>query len=222
MNAILLCSEVPKGMKSYGPKSIVPIGKTKIPLIIKQIRHLQKMCEKIYVVIGFDKNKIIDNINDYGLKDNVEFIEHKLFNKTNEAGSFIEAIKTIDNNNYLIVQAGTLMGGIFKQPKTDCIFYIDNTDLLSDINGFNICIRNNNNNASYLFYDTTEKTWTEMLYITTNTLDKFKYLISKELIYDSMFLFECINVAMDNEIVFNTIPVNTKYKKINTHKEAVL
>jgi UDP-N-acetylglucosamine pyrophosphorylase len=62
-NVIILCSEITKGMKSYGPKAFVPIGvKNKAkPLIIKQIDnilHTYGENTHIYIVIGFEHEKL--------------------------------------------------------------------------------------------------------------------------------------------------------------------
>ena len=61
-NIILLCSDITKGMKSYGPKAFIPIGRPKQPLIIHQLQKLKKIYSKkvnIFIVIGFEKENTI-------------------------------------------------------------------------------------------------------------------------------------------------------------------
>ena len=61
-NIILLCSEITRGMKSYGPKSFVPVSKHKIPFIIYQIQQIISTHGKntsIYIVVGFEQEKFI-------------------------------------------------------------------------------------------------------------------------------------------------------------------
>ena len=63
-NVILLCSEITKGMKSYGPKAFVPVGNKykQKPLVIKQIDNIIQRYTKntdIYIVIGFEHDKFL-------------------------------------------------------------------------------------------------------------------------------------------------------------------
>lgn len=224
MNAILLYSEIPKGMKSYGPKAIIPVGKLKTPLIVKQIRILQKSCKKIYIIIGFDKQKIIDILARYQIT-NIEYIDYPDYSSSNDCGALIHFIKTKSINekdNYLIVQGGVTLCSI-KQPTNNTIFCIKNNKHISELNGFNLNIRlNSADKASYLFYDITEHAWTEMVYLTQSTICSIKQLIEKKKIYDSMFLFECINTIIDFGIIFDIVSLNkNNISKINHYKQVI-
>jgi hypothetical protein len=224
MNAILLYSEIPKGMKSYGPKAIVPIGKLRTPLIVKQIRTLQKSCKKIYIIIGFDKEKIIDTISTYGIKD-IEYIYYPDYTSSNDCGALIHFITTNklnEKDNYLVVQGGVTLCPI-KQPKNNAMFCIKNNRHIPELNGFNLNIRlDYADKASYLFYDTTEHVWIEMVYLTQSAICSIKQLIEKQKIYTSMFLFECLNTIIDFGIDFDIVSLNKNYiNKINHHKQII-
>lgn len=223
MNAILLCSEIPKGMKSYGPKGIIPIGKRKTPLIIKQIKALQKLCDKVYVILGFDKHKILDAINIYKIQ-NIEFIDNIHYNKTNDGGTLLDILNIVDEHqDYFIISGGVLPPTLkIKKPLENTLYYLLNPVLDAGMNGFDISIVSQENKASYVFYDITQYAWTEMLYMTKETIIKLKDLISTNLLYDSMFLFEIINVAIDNGIIFNMSPVDKKIIKITNHKQIIV
>jgi len=217
MNAVLLYSEVPKGMKSYGSKAILPIGKQRTPLIIKQIRVLQKKCNKIYIVIGFDKIKIIDTINKYKCK-NIEYIDNNSYNTSNDAEALRRILEqTEDEEGLLVIHGGVLLSDIEK-PKLDTIFYVKNPLLVPNINGFDIGLLYNDKHISYLFYETASKIWSEIIYLNPQTKKNIKKLIQENKIYMSMFLFECINVAIDNGIVFDSKQMSIKTKKINHYK----
>lgn len=223
MNAVLLYSEIPRGMKSYGPKAIIPIGKQKTPIIIKQIKALTKYCNKIYIAVGFEKTKIFDIISAYGLTSLVEYIDNDKYAESND-GAILKQFLTHNNEKEgtLFIQGGVLLSSI-RIPTNDSIFYIKNKLSTSSMNGFEINIFCNSfeEKASHLFYDNSAKTWAEIFYISYNTKLLFHHMINEDKLFDSMFLFECINLAIDSGIVFDLINVNQKIKKINHHKYAI-
>lgn len=213
IDIILICSGITKGMKSYGPKAIVPVGKNKIPLIVEQIQNIRSLKLKcsINVIVGFESKKIISILNDYKIK-NINFIFHDDYENDNAGGAILKAIENI-KNNCVIIDDGIIVNEIINKN----ISYLPAFN--KEAKNFNIGLTQNNNIAEYLFYDL-PKTWSELCYITREDLINVKYiLLNNEKKIKTMFLFEIINLLIDNNIKFEIDHVSNKnIKKLINHK----
>lgn len=217
INIILLSSDIPKGMKSYGPKAIIPIGKPEEPLIIKQIKKIKLVYgstrHSIHVVTGFESEKIEKIVHKYKYK-NINFIYDDCFDSANNTYGLRKALRSISGNNFLVIQSGVV--GCYK-PKNSKKSSLG-TIKTNDIN-FNIGIRSNNNKAVYMFYDL-ENIWSEIAYIGSDDYDRVMSLLgsdSFEAKSKSLFVFETINGLIENSIDFDleTINKNTIHKYLH-------
>lgn len=222
-NIILLSSEITKGMKSYGPKAFVPIGtkNDKKPLIIKQINNILDIYTKnvnIYVVIGFEYekfNKLLDSYYPTNKYRNIHRIYHKNYEATNNAYAMKLAMENIDKDDVLIIQNGILTKYFPKSNKKSTLPLIKTKNT-----SFNLGMTTNNDHVKYLCYDLDNK-WAEILYLSSKDLLKVKQIINKINIKQH-FLFELINLLIENNIEFFTENISTKYiTKINNHKDFV-
>jgi hypothetical protein len=209
INIILLSSEIPKGMKSYGPRSLIPIGKSEEPLIIKQIKKIQSIYKssryKIHIVVGFESDKIVKLIKEYNLIKNINFIYDDCYESCNNTYGLLKALKEIKGDNCLIVQSGVV--GCYKpidlKKSSLGIFR-------SSANIFNIGIRSENDKAVYLFYDL-ENSWSEIAFIGSNDYANIITLLSSDTFskkIKSSFLFETINLLIEHNINFYLEPIN--------------
>lgn len=217
INIILLSSDIPKGMKSYGPKAIIPIGKPEEPLIIKQIKKIKLIYgstrHSIHVVTGFESEKIEKIVHKYKYK-NINFIYDDCFDSANNTYGLTKALKTINGNNFLVIQSGVVGCYKPKNNKKSSLGTIKTNDI-----SFNIGIRTNNNKAVYMFYDL-ENTWSEIAYIGSDDYDRVMSLLgsdSFETKSKSLFVFETINGLIENSIDFDleTINKNTIHKYLH-------
>jgi hypothetical protein len=217
INIILLSSEVPKGMKSYGPRAIIPIGKPEEPLVIKQIKKIKltygSTKHAIHVVNGFECEKVEKVIHRYKYK-NINFIYDNHFDSVNNTYGLIKALKNISGNNFLIVQSGVVGCYKPKNIKVSSLGVIKTNDI-----NFNIGIRSQKNKAIYMFYDL-ENTWSEIAYIGSEDYDRVMSLIGSETFESkakSLFLFETINGLIENDIVFDLeiVKKNTVHKYLH-------
>lgn len=218
-NVILLCSEITKGMKSYGPKAFIPIGSKNRnkPLIVKQIETVfDRYGEdtKIYVIIGFEYEKFVKILDTfYPNKSNIIQIYNKNYENTNSAYGMSLAINLIESGNTLVLQNGILTD-YEPKVKTKSILPIikNNTD-----DSFNIGLTINDKKVEYIFYDLPNK-WSEILYINSSDINKTKQILSNNNIKEK-FLFEIINILIENNIIFETEFISPKkIFKINNHK----
>lgn len=220
-NVILLCSEITKGMKSYGPKAFIPVGpkNKQKPLIIKQIDSIFDKCgsdTNVYIVIGFEHDKflrILDQFYPSTKYSNITHIYNELYFESNNAYAVGLALNIINSGNCLIVQNGILTNYCPKNNSKSLLPILKN----NTNDSFNIGLTLNNKTVQYAFYDLPNK-WSEILYINRSDICKIKELITK---YDlkQKFLFEFINILIDNHITFETEYISPKnISKITTHK----
>lgn len=220
-NIILLCSEITKGMKSYGPKAFICVGpkNKQKPLIIKQIDNIfQKYGKKIniYIIIGFEYDKFLKIINEFYpaiLYKNIICIYNKLYFESNSAYSFELALNLIDSGSCLVIQNGISTNYFPKTDLKSLLPIIRNNNNES----FNIGLTLNNKKVQYVFYDLPNK-WSEILYIRSSDIDKIKKNITQYNLKQK-FLFELINLLIDDNIIFETEHISSKdISKITNHK----
>ena len=87
IKALIIASEVTKGMKSVGSKSLLKI-KNSMLVIEYQIKELKKYYKDIDITIatGFESEKMIKLLNSYDVK----FLYNSDYQTTNQAKSIID------------------------------------------------------------------------------------------------------------------------------------
>lgn len=214
IDIVLLYSGITKGMKSYGPKCIVPIGKSKTPFITEQINLLKKNrnIDNIYVVIGFDSKKVMSLIKDEK-NSKVHFFINDEYENTNSGGSLLKVLHKL-NKTTLIFEDGILSYDIPKNKKHSYI------PVLSKQNkAYSIGSIIQDDKIKYMCYDL-NNSWAEYVCVSESDINKAKSVIqnSKQHI-GSMFLFEIINLLIDDDIEFHQYALSSKkIKKIINHK----
>lgn len=220
-NIILLYSDVSKGMKSYGSKALIPSGN--VPLIIRQILQIKKetaeINKKIYLVLGFDKNKIIDTLKEYNLYKDLEIIDNQNYVKENQGKGFVEAITEIKHGNCYVISNGII---------TNHVVYNTNENIIPVLkrkkdteSSFPIGVRSDNGIAKYFFYDL-EYEWPESCYFCAKDYYDIRSAILSDISEqqkDGMFLFEHLNKLIDKNFILKTeIVPNKQFKKILSYK----
>lgn len=223
-NVILLCSEITKGMKSYGPKAFIPIGNKnkEKPLIIKQIDNIfltHGKNTKIYIIIGFEYDKFIKILDQYyplHIYKNIIQIYNEFYDKSNNAYSLSLALDLIgsQDGDILIIQNGILTDYSPKNSKKSLIPILKNNN---KDESFNIGLTISGKKVEYMFYDLPYR-WSEILYINNSDIESIKNILTKHNLKQK-FLFEMINLLIDNNIIFETEYIPSKHiSKINNHK----
>lgn len=215
IDIVILSSGITKGMKSYGPKSIVPIGKSKTPLIIEQINILKKNknIDNIYIIIGFESKKIISLVKKYN-SDKIHLILNDNYENTNSGGALLKVLDKL-NKTSIIFEEGIISYGILKH---NCSSYIPILKKYNKGYGIGSIL---DGSVKYLCYDL-ENSWAEFACFGKNDIEYIKTIMNNESNkqrINSMFLFEVINLLIDNYVIFNVQYVNQKtIKKIISHK----
>lgn len=219
INIIFLCHEITKGMKSFGPKAIIPIGKKNNtePLIIKQIKAIQKSFEqtpyRIHVVVGFEQDRVIKIVKNFSAKINI--IKYNQYAESNSAGAVLDCLSSIKNGHYLFVENGILCD---YKPKNNNSSLIPVLKKNNKNDKFTIGVTASDNKAEYMFYDLVHNKWPEILFVTEKDADEVRR-ISLDKSVGHMFLFEYINFLIESRIDFFIDKIaNSQITKILNHK----
>lgn len=214
-NVIFLCSEITRGMKSYGPKATILLGKKKEPLIVKQIKQTIKLYPdcNIHIVVGFGHQKIQKIIYDHGLANRINFIFHDNYENHNNGGAFLAGISMCHSDS-LFINNGVILNERINSEQC-CVPIINGKNVDNFLIGSTI----EKNKVQYLFYDLENK-WSETVFIPSTQINNIKNLVNDQKDkLSKMFLFEIINYLIDNNISFiSQVVSNQKLQKILTHK----
>lgn len=198
INALIIASEITKGMKSIGSRSMLTIADN-IRVIDQQIQNLKNINKHINITIasGFEHDKISQYIKKY---KNISILYNDKYKSTNEAESLGIYLKSVaDIDNLLIVGGGTLIKKntiMMNDLKTNkSIIFL----LSGPKNNFNLGC-NKSNKLEYLFYDL-DYPWIECIFLNKNSIYELKNNMDKINCHQK-YIFEIINnLAINSEIV---------------------
>lgn len=199
----ILSAGVANRMKSYAPRSLLPIGET--TLIEHQVKVLNNCFDNdLYIVIGHESSKIIKRIFH---KIKAHYIENPLYEETQSS----ESLRLVVNNNIsdnLLAIHGDIYYNIhtFKNITFNESFIIidSNNQLPSKEVGVTI----NNDAASILSYDLPTK-WAQIVYFAGKEYKLLQNLCHKENNkVKRQLLFEVINTIINRGGRFKCIEPN--------------
>ena len=203
-NIILSSFQISKGIKSIGPKGLLPAtSHTKKPLIIQQIENIKsifgKKKHKIHIVVGYQKEKVLKVLDKHSLTKTLNIIKHKPYESYGEARPVSELICSFEKSNTLIINEGVLFTNL-SIPKKTSIYTLPKNKYNFDIGAVIT-----NNKVNYLCYDI-PNIWAEITFIQKNDLCNIQD-ITKNKIQDKInpiFMFEYINYLIDAGVTFQT------------------
>lgn len=193
INALIIASEITKGMKSVGSRSMLNIsGNNRI--IDQQIHYLKSISKNINITIaaGYEYEKVQHYVKKK--YKNINILYNPDYKNTNEATNIALYInKNPNTENLLVINGGVLLK---KNSIPSCVFKTNNSTifLLNSIkNNFNLGC-NNTKFVEYIFYDL-EKPWSECVYFNKSYIDALKKLFAQQNMYQ-MYIFEAINYVL--------------------------
>lgn len=213
ISAIILASEITKGMKSIGSKALLPISGS-FTLIDYQIQSLKRFYNpiNIYICTGFDHDKIVKKTQKY---KGIRYIYNENYTIHNQMDSLLLCLQKHNINQALIINNGVLISEkIHIDNEQTEIFTINSSKKIEFTIGCNI----DNNYTNYLFYDLPNK-WIECAFINSHVIEfLLEYSKSKDM--SKLFLFEGLNIISENINSLKTKELNkTSAIKINTTKD---
>lgn len=218
INFVILAAGIGYKMRSYEPRSLLKFDK--IPLIIHQIKEIQKLeskefCPRIFVITGYRGDRISKKL----AKEKVIIVNVDEYEKSNQYGS-IRALKFIHTSMYgrPLDNIFLIHGDIYFQTDLGALPY-DSSFILYDTKdrfkakevGVNI-----GDGLGSLSYGAKTK-WCQMAYVNdpemklmNNNEDRFE---------DFMLTFEVINQIVNSGGRFETILYEGKIFEIDRIKE---
>lgn len=211
-NAILLVSDITKGMKSIGSKALLNLSKN-ITIIDHQIQYLKKNYYpiNIYLCTGFEHEKIVKKTHKY---KNIFYVYNEDYETDNQSQCLIKCLQQHDIDSAIVITNGIVLldkipihsdesSLVLTNKKCKTNFDIGTTDLLEN---------------KYLFYDLPNK-WLEYAFLNKKSIDKILD-INNTIGCNKLFLFELINLLMDSGIRMDPILLNKNLPiKINNMKD---
>jgi choline kinase len=176
-------------MKSYGPKSLISIGKQTI--LERQISIVESLFpnSKFVIVTGFEADKVISNCPRKFVK-----IENELYEDTNVSRSVAMALNAVSTERVLI-----FMGDLVFNTEAISTLDFEKTCVSANIDDSRTsevgCIVSPDKTVSNMMYDLDLK-WNQIIYLQSKELDIFKALCTKRR-NRKLFLFEIINKVID-------------------------
>jgi hypothetical protein len=214
IDILLISPEITKGMKSIGPRCLLPLRKN-LTVIEYQISQLQKIKpSRITLNIGFESEKILNTLHRY---KTLNYLINDKYTITNQANNLISYIKQNKPSKLLVYSSGLLIKNniILKHE----LFYNDSCKLFilnKSKHNFDIGC-SNMKNPDYLFYDMPEP-WAEICYLNKQAIEVLADCNESSL--GQMYLFEAINLLLQQNILFDKIYVNkTNIMKIQNMKD---
>lgn len=214
IDILLISPEITKGMKSIGPRCLLPLRKN-LTVIEYQVSQLQKIKpSKITLSIGFESEKILNTLHRY---KTINYLINDKYAATNQAINLISYIKKHKPSQLLVYSSGLLIKNniILKhqlyQNNSCKLFILNKSKHNFDIGCSDM------KNPDYLFYDMPEP-WAEICYLNQRAIEVLSDCSESSV--EQMYLFEIINLLLQKNISFDKIYINkTNIMKIQTMKD---
>lgn len=211
-NAIILASEITKGMKSVGSKALLPISNA-FSVIDYQIHFLKKFYGpiNIYICTGFDHDKLVKKTKKY--KD-ITYVYNQNYETDNQIGSLLLCLQNYNIEDAILLNNGILIGEKIPIGTSTEIFTISSARKLE----FNIGCHSANVDTDFLFYDLPQK-WIECAYLDQQAIKEIISVNQKNNI-TKLFLFEMLNIICEHGKRLNIKKLQkSSAMKINTIKD---
>jgi hypothetical protein len=211
-NAILLVSDITRGMKSVGSKALLQINKTHT-IIECQIQYLKRYYNpiNIYICTGFEHEKIIKTTSKY---KNIHYIYNDHYEAENQVGSLVHCLKTTNITNTIVINNGVLLLDKIPINKNTATIFV--TSKLPKTQ-FDIG-SSSETDIKYLFYDLPNK-WLECMTLNKDSIQAI-LSISEKIPYKKLFLFEMINMLIEHGTILQTTKIDKNLPiKINSIKD---
>jgi choline kinase len=214
LSIIIPAAGVGKRMRSYGPKSLIPLNHEET-VISRQINLLKKLFlhhSEIIVVVGFESEKIIRNLPKW-----VKVIENENYATTNVARSIGMALRIASNNNVLIVY-GDLVFNIHALGVDlwgDSCTVVDSKGMIREDEVGVSLLKNEVLNFEYGHFTK----WAQIVYLRKRELELFSKFVWNRDKY-KLFGYEALNYVLDHGGYIRAVePVNMKIAEIDFAKD---
>lgn len=211
ISIIILAAFPDKKIKSLGNKSLLKINKN-TTLLEHQISVLYEIYKnpQIIVVGGFEGKRINKLISGSIHRKDVLYTEHPVTPTLNASKSVNHGIKLATSNNILIYSSSLVLKrkAFSKMTNKKRSYVLCTKDIKGDVG----CIDHNNQLVN-CFFDIGHKIY-DFLYLSGSDGMALKQMCSDGAIADNLYLFEIINLCINNNMSISTLDINEKEVKV--------
>lgn len=204
IDIVYIIPEITKGMKSFGPKSLITVRNISIlEYQLMQARSLFRNSH-IYLLTGFESERIEKTVfssKHITGKKNIHIIENKEYENHSQSSSIMSYIQQRQTDNGAIfINNGILIKYNFTKinKSQNHLFFLNGLKSNFHIGSAKL------EQTEYLFYDL-PYLWSECAYLEPDTLNYIGQLSLDDV--KSIFFFELINKLIEKKFAFNSIPV---------------
>lgn len=218
IDIVFVIPEITKGMKSFGPKSLIHIKN--ISVIEHQLMQIRSIFRNnnIYLLTGFESEKIkkvVYTSKYIANKKHIYILENKAYESHNQTASIYQYVQgKTSNKGAIFINNGILTKYNFAKTANknkNQLFFISGQKANFNIGCSKI------DTAEYLFYDL-PCLWSECVYLTSSSIDYIKTLSLENI--KSIFFFELINQLIEKEFIFDSVVIpKTQILKIANIKD---
>ena len=215
---VLLAENHGYRMKSYGPISLVRVGKK--TLIERQMEAIKASFVNYEVIIssGFETSKIYNFVKKtFGTKERIRIVENQIYFHSNCCESIRLCLNNVMNTNIVVCGGGVLLTPEYLSSidlKTPSMLFQDQ----QRGEEFEIGVIDNHSKLEGLSLAVCDKRWTELTYLTGESLVQSFYNTVSNPEYKNRFLFEAINSWSGRRKVHTQKNQGSPIIKINTIK----
>jgi CTP:phosphocholine cytidylyltransferase-like protein len=216
IKSCVLAYEIKKGMKSFGPIGLIKTSPNATELINKQIKVLSKILgDKVYICTGFGAEKLLRKVHSQDVIDiyNSKFLEK---NHGYAIKMLLQKIK-LDDSPGLFILNGDVLPKKFEPQDLDKSWVLakKRNKKIKHQEPIGFTLKDNSNEISSMFYDIGDYVWNEAIYFCKKDWESLKNNIDDRY-YDNMFMFEILNLAIQENIISLT------FLKLNKNNDSVI
>lgn len=210
LTIIILSAAIPYGMKTYGPKSLLPVigGSHLLKKQLDTVRHIYPKAT-IITVVGYEADKIIKT------KPECLLVENQLYEDTGEIEQLRLALNLVKSKNVLIINGDSYFNEYainFDVTKNISYLLVSNQSKNKSEIGVSLV----NNKATQLVFSKTDYKWCNICFISNKIYNKmYSYVNNRE--NNRQYLFQMINHLLDKDVELEPY-INDKAKSIKIDK----
>ena len=215
VSVIIIADSPATRMRSYGPCGLLNVKNTK--LIDLQIGEIKKKIKNFEIIIctGFESEKINRYVRNKYKSLNIRVVENQGYDNSNSCESLRLCLNNTINKNIVIIDGNLLFSKelLKVQENYKAYTYVQKNNKTLEV-GVNV---NENENAEYFCFGAS-KQWCEVIFINDETyVESLRKIVSNP-DFKRKFIFEALNVFINNKSTIKILESKTSIQKINNIK----
>ena len=215
ISVIIIADSPATRMRSYGPSGLLNVKNTK--LIDLQIGEIKKKIKNFEIIIctGFESEKLNRYIRNKYKTINIRVVENQGYDSSNSCESLRLCLNNTINKNIVIIDGNLLFSKelLKLQKKYKAYTYVQRNNKTLEV-GVNV---NEDEDAEYFSFGASQQ-WCEVMFINDETyIESLRKIVSNPE-FKRKFIFEALNVLINNKSKIKILESKIPIQKINNIK----